>query len=151
MQYIWVNGADQGQNVDIRVPPNNNPVTDVTSTDITCNVNGLSGAGVSTATIPAGATVSFFTLPQHFLCSLTTLSHRLPSNGTNMPSARVKTRSPVDTRVLFRSISRRRLRPPHHSTDRAPCGPRSILLASLTLQRKSGLPMSSMPLAASIA
>jgi hypothetical protein len=58
MQYIWVNGADQGQNVDIRVPPNNNPVTDVTSKDITCNVNGLSGSGVSTATVPAGATVS---------------------------------------------------------------------------------------------
>ena len=69
MQYIWVNGADQGQNVDIRVPPNNNPVTDVTSTDLTCNVNGLSGAGVSTATIPAGATVSFFALLHHFLCS----------------------------------------------------------------------------------
>lgn len=59
MQYVWVNGADQGQNVDIRVPPNNNPVTDVTSKDLTCNVNGLSGSGVGTATIPAGATVTF--------------------------------------------------------------------------------------------
>ena len=77
MQYIWVNGADQGQNVDIRVPPNNNPVTDVTSTDITCNVNGLSGAGVSTATIPAGATVSFFALLHHFLCSPITSSRQI--------------------------------------------------------------------------
>ncbi|GJE84995.1 glycoside hydrolase family 61 protein [Phanerochaete sordida] len=59
MQYIWINGADQGQNVDIRVPPNNNPVTDVTSTDLTCNVGGLSGAGVGTATVPAGATLTF--------------------------------------------------------------------------------------------
>ncbi|KAJ3476146.1 hypothetical protein NLI96_g11364 [Meripilus lineatus] len=59
MQYIWVNGADQGQNTDLRVPPNNNPVTDVTSTDLTCNVNGLSGAGVNTATIPAGANITF--------------------------------------------------------------------------------------------
>ncbi|KAI0082479.1 hypothetical protein K474DRAFT_518486 [Panus rudis PR-1116 ss-1] len=59
MQYIWINGVDQGQNVDIRVPPNNNPVTDVTSKDLTCNVNGLSGAGVGTATIPAGATITF--------------------------------------------------------------------------------------------
>ena len=66
MQYIWVNGADQGQNVDIRIPPNNNPVTDVTSKDITCNVNGLSGSGVSTATIPAGATVSSI----HYLCDV---------------------------------------------------------------------------------
>ncbi|CAL1701036.1 unnamed protein product [Somion occarium] len=59
MQYIWINGVDQGQNVDIRVPPNNNPVTDVTSKDLTCNVNGLSGSGVSTATVPAGATITF--------------------------------------------------------------------------------------------
>lgn len=58
MQYIWVNGQDQGQDVDIRVPPNNNPVTDVTSKDLTCNVGGTSGAGVSTVTIPAGSTVS---------------------------------------------------------------------------------------------
>ncbi|KAI0796822.1 glycoside hydrolase [Abortiporus biennis] len=59
MQYIWINGIDQGQNVDIRIPPNNNPVTDVTSTDLTCNVNGLSGAGVSTATIAAGTNITF--------------------------------------------------------------------------------------------
>ena len=69
MQYIWVNGQDQGQNVDIRVPPNNNPVTDVTSKDLTCNVGGTSGAGVSTVTIPAGSTVSLtsisFTIVRH--------------------------------------------------------------------------------------
>jgi len=59
MQYIWINGADQGKNVDIRIPPNNNPVTDVTSKDITCNVNGLSGASVSTASIAAGTTITF--------------------------------------------------------------------------------------------
>ncbi|KAI0638020.1 glycosyl hydrolase family 61-domain-containing protein [Trametes polyzona] len=59
MQYIWVNGVDQGQNKDIRVPPNNNPVTDVTSKDLTCNVNGLSGAGVSTVEIPAGSNITF--------------------------------------------------------------------------------------------
>ncbi|KII94695.1 glycoside hydrolase family 61 protein [Plicaturopsis crispa FD-325 SS-3] len=59
MQYIWIDGADQGLNNYIRVPPSNNPVTDVTSTDLTCNVNGLSGAGVSTATIPAGTNITF--------------------------------------------------------------------------------------------
>ncbi|KAF8914442.1 glycoside hydrolase, partial [Gymnopilus junonius] len=42
-----------------RIPPNNNPVTDVTSTDITCNVNGLSGSGVSTLSIPAGRNITF--------------------------------------------------------------------------------------------
>ncbi|PPR04435.1 hypothetical protein CVT26_002264 [Gymnopilus dilepis] len=59
MQYIWKNGVDQGQNNYIRVPPNNNPVTDVTSTDITCNVNGLSGSGVQTVSIPAGSNITF--------------------------------------------------------------------------------------------
>lgn len=58
LQYIWVNGVDQGLNADLRVPPNNNPVTDVTSTELTCNVGGTSGTGVSTVTIPAGTNVS---------------------------------------------------------------------------------------------
>ena len=49
--------VDEGQNNYIRIPPNNNPVTDVTSTDLTCNVNGLSGANVQTLSIPAGANV----------------------------------------------------------------------------------------------
>ncbi|KAG8960086.1 hypothetical protein FRC03_007089 [Tulasnella sp. 419] len=56
-QYIWTPN-DNGYNVGIRVPPNNNPVTDVTSTDLTCNVNGLSGNGVSTITVAAGTTVT---------------------------------------------------------------------------------------------
>ncbi|KAF9498853.1 hypothetical protein BDN71DRAFT_1587202 [Pleurotus eryngii] len=59
LQYIWVNGVDQGLNTGLRIPPNNNPVTDVTSKDLTCNVNGLSGAGVSTVSIPAGANITF--------------------------------------------------------------------------------------------
>ncbi|KAG7447701.1 uncharacterized protein BT62DRAFT_891350 [Guyanagaster necrorhizus] len=59
LQYVWINGVDQGQNTFLRVPPNNYPVTDVTSTDLTCNVNGLSGTGVETATIPAGANITF--------------------------------------------------------------------------------------------
>ncbi|KAH7916237.1 glycoside hydrolase [Hygrophoropsis aurantiaca] len=59
MQYIWVNGADEGLNNYIRVPPSNNPVTDVTSTDLTCNVNGLSGTGVSTISIAAGTNITF--------------------------------------------------------------------------------------------
>ncbi|KAF8980032.1 glycosyl hydrolase family 61-domain-containing protein [Cyathus striatus] len=100
MQYIWVNGADQGQNNYIRVPPSNNPVTDVTSTDLTCNVNGLSGSSVSTVTIPA------------------------VSNGTNMPSALVKTPSQAATRDQFRSTSPRHLPLPLPLTAKAPSGPK---------------------------
>ncbi|KZW00009.1 glycoside hydrolase [Exidia glandulosa HHB12029] len=58
LQYIWVNGKDNGYNVGFRVPPNNNPVTDVTSTDLTCNVGGLSGSGVSTIPITAGSNIT---------------------------------------------------------------------------------------------
>ncbi|KAL1900765.1 hypothetical protein Cpir12675_000779 [Ceratocystis pirilliformis] len=38
----WVNDVDQGEgrNVYIRSPPNNNPVKDLTSPDLVCNVNG---------------------------------------------------------------------------------------------------------------
>ncbi|KAM5540356.1 hypothetical protein V8D89_005814 [Ganoderma adspersum] len=59
MQYIWDGATDEGQNNFIRVPPSNNPVTDVTSTDLTCNVNGLSGANVETLSIPAGTNITF--------------------------------------------------------------------------------------------
>ncbi|KAF9266145.1 hypothetical protein L218DRAFT_996915 [Marasmius fiardii PR-910] len=58
MQYVWVNGVDQGKNVGIRVPPSNNPITDVTSQDITCNVNGLIGSGVKTIEVPSGANIT---------------------------------------------------------------------------------------------
>ncbi|KAL0950272.1 hypothetical protein HGRIS_010252 [Hohenbuehelia grisea] len=58
LQFLWINGADQGQNTGLRIPPNNNPVTDVTSSDLTCNVNGLSGSGVSTLSVPAGAKIT---------------------------------------------------------------------------------------------
>ncbi|TFK74936.1 glycoside hydrolase family 61 protein [Pluteus cervinus] len=38
---VWVNGVDQGdgRNIYIRSPPNNNPVKDLTSDALTCNVN----------------------------------------------------------------------------------------------------------------
>lgn len=57
MQYIWVNGVDQGKNVGIRVPPNNNPVEDVSSPNIACNVNGATGVA-QTISVPSGAEVS---------------------------------------------------------------------------------------------
>ncbi|KAM3086175.1 hypothetical protein ACMFMG_000312 [Clarireedia jacksonii] len=37
---FWVNGVSPGYQVSIRMPPSNSPVTNVSSTDITCNVNG---------------------------------------------------------------------------------------------------------------
>ncbi|TFK96547.1 glycosyl hydrolase family 61-domain-containing protein [Pterulicium gracile] len=58
MQYLFVNGVDQGRNVGIRIPPSNSPVEDINSPNIRCNVNG--GTGVAqTVNVPSGATVEF--------------------------------------------------------------------------------------------
>ena len=143
MQYIWVNGVDQGQNKFLRVPPNNNPVTDVTSKDITCNVNGLSGANVQTVSIPAGTNVRRITstrITRVQVSSVCTFS-RSPSSGTSTTSVRVRTPSPADTRAPSRSSSPRRRQPPRPSTARALSGPRSTLLVSSTPSRSSGLLM----------
>ena len=44
---FWVNGESPGKDVGIRMPPSNSPVTDVTSEDIACNVNGQKGVAVT--------------------------------------------------------------------------------------------------------
>ena len=97
MQYLWVNGADQGQNVNLRVPPNNNPVTDVTSKDITCNVGGTSGASVSTVTVPAGANVR-----TNAACDQNAPTfnlYRSLLSGISMLSVLARIRSPEATRA----------------------------------------------------
>jgi cellulase len=57
---VHVNGADQGdgRNRYIRSPPNNNPVKDVRSDAIACNVNGGSAVG-SFVSVAAGDRVTF--------------------------------------------------------------------------------------------
>ncbi|KAK1142042.1 hypothetical protein N8T08_008248 [Aspergillus melleus] len=59
---VWINGEDQGLgNTDsgyIRSPPSNSPVTDVTSTDMTCNVNG-DKAAAKTLSVKSGDKVTF--------------------------------------------------------------------------------------------
>jgi cellulase len=61
---VWLNGVDQGVgNVAggyIRYPPNNSPVKDVTSSDMTCNVANT--ANTKTVTVTAGDKVSRFIL-----------------------------------------------------------------------------------------
>jgi cellulase len=55
---FWINGVTPGYQVGIRMPPSNNPVTDVTSNDITCNVNGNNvPSGVATVAVNAGDTI----------------------------------------------------------------------------------------------
>jgi cellulase len=50
LHQLWINDVTPGYQAGIRMPPSNSPVTDITSSDIVCNVNG--GTGVST-TVPA--------------------------------------------------------------------------------------------------
>ncbi|KAK3495756.1 glycosyl hydrolase family 61-domain-containing protein [Neurospora crassa] len=57
-QKVSVNGADQGQLKGIRAPANNNPVTDVMSSDIICNAVTMKDSNV--LTVPAGAKVGHF-------------------------------------------------------------------------------------------
>jgi cellulase len=45
---VWINDVDQGLGNSasgyIRSPPNNNPLKDLTSSDLTCNVNNVATA-----------------------------------------------------------------------------------------------------------
>lgn len=56
---VWVNGVDQGdgRNQYIRSPPNNNPVKDLTSSDMICNVNNR--AVPRRVSVKAGDTLTF--------------------------------------------------------------------------------------------
>jgi len=55
-QDLWVNGVDE-QGYCVRLPPSNSPVTDVTSTNLRCNVNGATGVS-GKCVVAAGSTVT---------------------------------------------------------------------------------------------
>jgi cellulase len=58
LHQFWVNGVSPGYQTCIRMPPSNSPVTDLTSKDITCNVNGnIVPSSVSTCSAKAGDTI----------------------------------------------------------------------------------------------
>lgn len=65
---MWVDGVDQGLGNSaagyIRSPPNNNPLKDITSKDMTCNVNNVATA--KTIDVAAGAKVTY----QYRLCTI---------------------------------------------------------------------------------
>lgn len=56
MQRIMVDGVDQGSLTGIRSPPTNNPVQDVSSTDLLCGASA--GSSSKLITIPAGSSVA---------------------------------------------------------------------------------------------
>ncbi|KAL0633107.1 hypothetical protein Q9L58_008007 [Maublancomyces gigas] len=57
---VWINGVfrGDGRNVYVRSPPNNNPLKDITSSTINCNVNGANSVSTSVA-VAAGAKFEF--------------------------------------------------------------------------------------------
>ncbi|KAF7853062.1 hypothetical protein EAF04_010801 [Stromatinia cepivora] len=56
---FWVNGVSPGYQVSIRMPPSNSPVLDVTSDNITCNVNGNKvPSGVNTTAANEGDAIT---------------------------------------------------------------------------------------------
>ncbi|KAL5635458.1 hypothetical protein ACGC1H_004299 [Rhizoctonia solani] len=57
---LLVNGVNTGAYTNVRQNTNyNSPVTDVSSTDFTCNAGGRTAGSTTTATVPAGSTIGF--------------------------------------------------------------------------------------------
>ncbi|CAE6421227.1 unnamed protein product [Rhizoctonia solani] len=57
---LLVNGVNTGAYTNVRQNTNyNSPVTDVSSTDFTCNAGGRTAGSTTTATVPAGSTLGF--------------------------------------------------------------------------------------------
>ncbi|CAO2650842.1 Nn.00g091390.m01.CDS01 [Neocucurbitaria sp. VM-36] len=54
---LWINDETPGYQVGIRMPPSNSPVTDVTSSDIACNVPSTNAAVVETVEASEGDTI----------------------------------------------------------------------------------------------
>jgi hypothetical protein len=69
---IYVNGVNQGVGNAaagyIRTPPNNNPVKDITSNNLTCNVNNV--ATTKTVAAAAGDNVGFFSFIEEELADM---------------------------------------------------------------------------------
>lgn len=136
---ICYSQVDQGQNTYLRIPPNNNPVTDVTSTDLTCNVGGLTGSGVSTASIAAGASITY--VYKHLDCYISSSCFsftRVVLSGTSTHNVPAKMLFLVDTRDPSLFMLPRHPPPLPHSMVRVLSGLRYISLGYWTRLRSSG-------------
>lgn len=96
---IAVDGVSQGNGLDaggyIRSPPNNNPLKDLTSNDLRCNVNNSPAA--KTVDVKAGAKVSALCLNVVYEV-VANVSNRLPFNGIMILTTPVMISSMVATR-----------------------------------------------------
>ncbi|KAF7904222.1 hypothetical protein EAF00_001556 [Botryotinia globosa] len=68
-QELWINGVDQVGSC-VRLPPTNSPVTDLTSTDLRCNVGGTVGvSGVCSVAAGGNVTVEMHQQPEDRSCA----------------------------------------------------------------------------------
>ncbi|KIP02409.1 carbohydrate-binding module family 1 protein [Phlebiopsis gigantea 11061_1 CR5-6] len=67
-QELWINGVDQGSSC-VRLPFSNSPVTDVTSTDMACNVNPTASAGICSVMPGDSVTVEMHQQPGDRSCA----------------------------------------------------------------------------------
>ncbi|TGO60094.1 hypothetical protein BCON_0038g00090 [Botryotinia convoluta] len=68
-QELWINGVDQVGSC-VRLPPTNSPVTDLTSTDLRCNVGGTVGvSGVCPVAAGGNVTVEMHQQPGDRSCA----------------------------------------------------------------------------------
>ncbi|KIK68802.1 carbohydrate-binding module family 1 protein [Collybiopsis luxurians FD-317 M1] len=67
-QELWINGVDQGSSC-VRLPLSNNPVTDVTSNDLTCNVSPTPSNGVCSVKPGDSVTVEMHQQPNDRSCA----------------------------------------------------------------------------------
>ncbi|KLO06991.1 hypothetical protein SCHPADRAFT_837272 [Schizopora paradoxa] len=67
-QEMWVNNVDQGSFC-VRLPQSNSPVTDITSTDIACNVNASPSTGICSIAPGDSVTVEMHQQPGDRSCA----------------------------------------------------------------------------------
>ncbi|KAB8299917.1 hypothetical protein EYC80_000160 [Monilinia laxa] len=68
-QELWINGVDQVGSC-VRLPPSNSPVTDLTSTDLRCNLGGTVGvAGICAVAAGGSVTVEMHQQPGDRSCA----------------------------------------------------------------------------------
>jgi len=68
-QELWINGVDEVGTC-VRLPPSNSPVTNVTSTDLRCNVGGTVGvSGICTVAAGGNVTVEMHQQPGDRSCA----------------------------------------------------------------------------------
>lgn len=107
------------------------------SSDLTCNVNGLSGSSVETVTISPGTNITYGIF-HHEMSFFVVKILSQASSGTSMTNAPAKMPYLLDTRGLYKCTLPKHPLQRHLLMDRAPSGLRSTLLVFSMPPLRSG-------------